>query len=169
MSLGATRVKYEQWFLDEQKNLLYLSAPKYFMQQLCRFRLCNTMLTCYQHTIDRRERTCILCEREEIEDEKHLVFDCSAYAQLRIVPKWEQLFELISSFDGPDSAKMKSFMNQDNQEDLSSFIHHLLRMRKAKLDMFHHHELLCESEHLSDTSSDHFLPTNPRLDDFNSD
>jgi len=39
---------------------------------------------------------------------------------------------------------------------LSSFIQHLL-MRKAKLDVFHQHEPVYESEHPSYTSSDHFL------------
>jgi len=170
VSLGAIRVKYEQWFVDEQKKFLHLSAPTYFVQQLCRFRLCSTMLACYQHVIDRRDRTCILCDLEEMEDEKHLIFDCSAYAQLRTVPKWARLFDCIFGLDLPDSAKMNLFMNQDNQYDLSSFIFHILRMRKAKLDLFHQHEPDCESDNLSDTFSDHFLPTfNPRLDDFDSD
>ena len=76
------------------------------------FRLSCTDLRIHDHTIDRPQRICTLCgsngswPRGRLEDELHIVFECSVYDEIR---QWyPALFK-------QSCVNMNDFMNQSDQ------------------------------------------------------
>jgi hypothetical protein len=127
-SLGLAQVKYAQWFAGNEQLHLKFSAPQRHMTSLYRFRLGSIPLKCYDHSIpDRMSRVCGLCNSQTIEDEKHILFECRRYEDIRKDRRWIELY------DGIDQSDIKSFMNQKNQRKLSNYIHYLLWFRNQSL------------------------------------
>jgi hypothetical protein len=125
-SRGAALVRYTAWFDDKSGKHLTLSAPEAYLKTLVRFRIGCTPLRIHDHRLQRNDRFCSLCSTQCLEDEKHFVFECPAYADLRRASKWSPLY----SANGLD---MKTFMNQDNQYLLACFLHELLKYRELRL------------------------------------
>ena len=129
-SLGVALLKHTQWFASEDgsKKHLKFSAPLRHMRSFYRFRLGSTQLKCYDHDVQPREaRTCTLCSLGMIEDEKHLLFECPKYEDIRKDPRWSTLYS------NGNETSMRTFLSQDDQCKLCSFIHHLLQFRTCCL------------------------------------
>ena len=62
-----------------------------------------------------------------MEDELHAVFECKAYAHIRLDPTYKCLFDDVVIGD------MRRFFNRNLQPTLASFISDLTRHRKATL------------------------------------
>jgi hypothetical protein len=125
-SSGAMRHKYMAWFHDEtapcQKHLadFHSKGPH---QLLIRFCLHSWNLECNSdHSVPRHRRVCKLCNKQQIEDEKHVIFECSHYEGIR--EEYKHLFEGYQN-------NMKKFMNQKNQSDIMRFL------RKVHWARFH--------------------------------
>ena len=72
---------------------------------------------------------CTLCSQQNIEDEKHLIFECEAYESLRRDSRWVSLFSVAPSHD------MKAFMSHSDQEKLCAFINNLLHFRSRFIQL----------------------------------
>ena len=124
-SAGAIACKYWRWFRrsdmqrreqQQRRNSLFsLPASARKVNQLLRFRLgCLPQLAVVagrHHGIAREQRFCRHCPCH-IGDERHLIFECPAFAFLR--HKFSHLFDNHSS--------VRSFMNQDSQKSVLHFI-----------------------------------------------
>ena len=129
-SPGLALLKHTQWFATEDMRHLKFSAPAWHLKTLHKFRLGSLQLRCYDHTIQPRDaRVCTLCSQQNIEDEKHLIFECEAYESLRRDSRWVSLFSVAPSHD------MKAFMSHSDQEKLCAFINNLLHFRSRCIQL----------------------------------
>ncbi len=125
-SKGALRHKYFSWF--HRKSYLGQPHLQFAFQQIAyktmmRFRLNSWKLHCYDHHIaNRRHRICLKCNQRQIEDEKHVVFECPRYRNLR--SDFQHLFT-------NNNGNMQAFMNQENQYALMVF---LSKIHKDRFD-----------------------------------
>ena len=109
---GAAYAKYVAWFHHDSLPHLSFSAPAPMMKSLMRLKMGYTALRCNtEHMIPRTQRTCRLCmSSSDIEDEKHIILECTALHGVRQHPRWSPLFSL------PHMADMNLFMNQANHD-----------------------------------------------------
>ena len=122
-SRGLTLAKFHRWF-DIGTKHLELSTPESYIRTLFKFRLGSLPLRCYERSLgDRLQRHCILCDRNIVEDEYHLVFECEAYTSLRREVRWGELF---ASTQGD----LKQFFSFPNPYKVSHFLHYLWTCRK---------------------------------------
>ena len=63
--------------------------------------------------VPRHERVCMLCDQHAVEDERHVVFECSKYDGLRMKNKYSSLFAHTDMID---------FFNQSDQVSLADFL-----------------------------------------------
>jgi hypothetical protein len=126
-SRGVALVRHSVWFEDTLSRCLYLSAPEAYLKVLMRFRMGCSPLRIHDHRLTRTDRVCTLCVSQCLEDEKHVLFECSAYRDLRRHPKWCSLFEVATQ-------DMKPFMNQERQYDVAVFLYTLFKVRQSRMD-----------------------------------
>ena len=120
-------MKYHQWFGGAHRKHLGVCLPNHCLTNLVRFRLGSTSLYANdQHNVPREQRLCKLCGSCKVEDELHVVFECSFYNVLRSQSKWAHLFR-VANLD------MNTFFNQDDQYNVAHFITALLAVRKQGL------------------------------------
>jgi hypothetical protein len=101
-----------------------------FSAHLCKFRLGTTQLQVRDHTIrERAARICPIC-LTGVEDEKHVVLECDAYAPLRRQPRWASLFT-------GRGTTMQAIMTHMDQYRLASFLVAAMRTRKQLLQELH--------------------------------
>lgn len=128
-SRGLAMVKHQQWFHMDEMIQTKFSAPPAYIRSLLEFRIGSTTLRCHDHTLERAQRTCTLCDGNQIEDELHMIFECPVYDDYRKMEAWKGLFEGMG-----DTHDMKKFMNQDKQFLISQFVHRVLSHRQQLLD-----------------------------------
>ena len=87
-------------------------------------------LRVHDHSMDRTRRICRKCRRHEIEDEKHVIFECDLHVPLRLSTRWGCLFQ-----GQQDAQDMRKFMSHHDQYKLSFFIVHILRARALAPDI----------------------------------
>ena len=95
--------------MTEEKTLQkYFKLPRQYMYVLCKFRCANskipTILGRYSNK-PLEDRTCTLCESNEIGDEFHYLFKCSKFKDERI--KYIKEYFL----NNPTEHKMKELFN----------------------------------------------------------
>lgn len=74
----------------------------------------------------RGQRLCRLCSQNVVEDEKHVVFECDAYASLR----QKSEFQCVVDADGD---MLRLFNNADNQECLAKYVYDCATVRSNLL------------------------------------
>jgi hypothetical protein len=130
-SRGLAVVRHSRWFQNDNNAHLLFSAPEFCIKSLVRFRMGSTSsLRVHDHSIDRPHRICRKCRRRDIEDEKHVIFECDLHVALRASARWSCLFE-----GQHELQDMRSFMNQQDQYKLSFFIVNILRARTLAPDI----------------------------------
>lgn len=120
--------RHTVWFASNHMKHLRLIAPPHYIKVLMRFRLGSTWLQVHQdhNTVVRHQRTCRVCSCDRVEDEKHVIFECVAYARFRRAELWKPLF-LHNSGD------VHVFMNQEEQYRVAHFLVIILRYRSHTL------------------------------------
>ena len=128
-SRGAMLTKYLSWFHDTTSTAhMNFSMSEHLMKCLFRFRLgSTTSLRCNNHQVNRQDRTCTICRGAHLEDEKHVLFECTAYDHVRSEMRWRHLFT------DNKALSMRTFMNQKDQYLLACFINHIMHVRTSLL------------------------------------
>jgi exonuclease III len=130
-SRGLAVVRHDRWFRNDNNVQLLFSAPEFCVKSLIRFRTSSTTtLRVHDHSMDRTRRICRKCRRHEIEDEKHVIFECDLHVPLRLSARWGCLFQ-----GQQDAQDMRKFMSHHDQYKLSFFIVHILRARALAPDI----------------------------------
>jgi hypothetical protein len=70
-----------------------------------------------------------MCSCGRVEDEKHVIFECAAYARFRRAESWSSLF-----LNNTDDVNV--FMNQEEQYRVAHFLVVILRYRSHTLQRF---------------------------------
>jgi hypothetical protein len=114
-SEGALLSKYAYWMYPSDGNIRHLNKAidKDAHQNLLRFRLMSWNLEVYNvnlRSVPRHLRTCRLCHAN-VEDEFHIIYECPLYNSQR--RKHEDLFVFED---------IRCFLNNNNQNDLASFL-----------------------------------------------
>ena len=128
-SRGAMMTKYLSWFHDTASSPhMDFSTSEHLMKVLFRLRLGSTSsLRCNNHTISRQERTCTICRGAHLDDEQHILLECTAFDHIRQEVRWRHLFS------DNKAQNMRTFMNQRDQYMLARFINHILHARTGLL------------------------------------
>ena len=139
-SEGVTLCTYNMWFSDYNPgnylpHIMCTSIPAHEHVTLMRFRLgCADLAVnsgrqvSFKDKVPRSQRFCSMPDCHDcMEDELHVVFECKAYAHIRLDPKYTCLFDDVVIGD------MRRFFNRNLQPTLASFISDLTRHRKATL------------------------------------
>jgi exonuclease III len=129
-SAGVKRCTYACWFKRPsnfrfQQSYLALPMSGKDMRQLIRFRCGGHRLPVEQgrmHGIPRAHRVCALCTARTVCDEAHVVFECTAVAQLRL-----QFASLFTHH----TQTMCSFVWQPDQRGVSTFLIQALKLFDA--------------------------------------
>jgi len=114
-------------FLDEGYHHLKLHASPHLLDTLFRFRVGAAGLHASLHCRDDALRKCTLCHMDAVEDERHVVQDCPAYASVRAHAAYDGLFRVLLQ-DG-----MKGFLNVEDQHTVACCLSQLLRLRRELL------------------------------------
>ena len=107
------------------ENYCYINLKKFQRSLLAKFRLgmfpVNIELGRYQR-IPREQRFCPLCDLDQVEDELHILFDCSRYCELR-----KPLFEQAALTDANDVSNID---NYHIVRKMVTFLHQVLIFRQ---------------------------------------
>jgi len=126
---GAAHHKYHTWFYDNSVSIHKHHDIFLFencMKNLIRFRLGCSSLLVNDHVKPRNQRLCTLCSGNVIEDEKHFLLECLAYAHIR------SHFDYKELWNKPD-IDMNAFSNQDEQELFSKALHAIFKYRGMQI------------------------------------
>lgn len=134
---------YDKWFKPEMPEYVRFThrvAPSH-LQDFMRFR-CGShrlaVVTGRWDETERKERICMKCTRNEVEDEMHLAFQCNAYHAVRL--KTQEQCGLFNCVGGLESAQragdmgMKLFMNQAPRQ-VAKFISECMQLRETLPDL----------------------------------
>ena len=133
------RVTYARWFMEPDPDNLPLTMPNASLRDvLIRFRIGAHPLGVVmgaRHNIPRPLRICRLCSMNIVEDEFHMIFECTAYCNTRIT--FKSIFENVS-LDGaviicdPDAMMRDLFLNRDRYQ-VARFLSACLLSRQSQL------------------------------------
>ena len=142
LSDGAQICTYKNWFscmsthgtpLAPPPHLSDINIPPGLHRRLMRFRLlCSDLaINVGRHTgTPRRRRYCRCCTGKKFEDERHFLFECPIYDNLRIT-KYYRLFHSVAG----QQCDMRSFMNSaSDQVEIAWLLHDMFAERKLKLE-----------------------------------
>ena len=106
------RLYKKEFCFENYFNILPLPLSKY----TCKFRCLSHKLPIEKGrflNIERNERICLLCNKNELGDEFHYLFNCEFFHRSRIqcLPIW--------SFRSPNSLKFEKLMNSDDRAVLT--------------------------------------------------
>jgi hypothetical protein len=105
-----------------------LQLPLGHVHALMRFRTCAWPLEMYRsHGRARAARCCRVCQSGQVEDEKHVVFECCAYDELR------SACGLSFEDDADGGDMMISFMSRSDPRKLGAFLFSVYERRNALL------------------------------------
>lgn len=125
-------IKHNCWYYSEKNPVLKLNAWDKQVQALMKFRLGTHALRCNDHSIHLASRTCRLCGSGVVEDEYHVLLECEAYRNIRDRGQYIHLFRTTGNEARHDD--LKTFMNQEDQYNLSRLINIIMRQRTRTID-----------------------------------
>ena len=145
-SLKTTFIKFWEQKLECYRNGKFDYAPDAFINDLCycparrdllKLRTSNHSL--YVETgrytspkLPREERICKYCDKNEVEDEIHLIHFCGLYLNLRdtFLKKLHSVFEINMSKSSSFAFEILSSSNKKTQYYLAQFVSKCFAIRK---------------------------------------
>ena len=125
----------EEPFLDEVKN--YDVKRNFFKFRTSNHSLFIEIGRYCRPILPREKRICKFCKNDEIEDELHLLFKCSLYADLREI--FFQKIARILDFNPDDQSSALNMMftstNRISKIHIANYIHKYLSRRKGIIAM----------------------------------
>lgn len=120
---GVKMCRFMHWMGDSAHLPTYMSHT--LRKALMRFRMCVTALEVNRPKgRGRGERTCKLCNSAQVEDEQHVLLDCTAYTTIRA---------RLHALGYPNGATMAEVMSCDDQRELASIVRDMLSERERRL------------------------------------
>ena len=114
--------------MTEQKILQkYLKLPRQYIYVICKFKCANSKIPTIVGRYTNKpleDRTCTVCESEEIGNEYHYLFKCSKFKDGRI--KYLNYYYI----NNPSEHKMKQLFNESSRKqllNLAKFVYEILQ------------------------------------------
>ena len=114
--------------ITEQKTLqTYFNLPRQYMYALCKFKCANSRIPTIMGRYANKpleDRTCTVCESNEIGDEFHYLFKCSKFNDERIK------YIKVHYFNNPSVHKMSRLFNEPNRKqmlNLAKFVYEVIQ------------------------------------------
>ena len=138
----AAFIKHNRWFHMERSPILKLHAHDEQVRRLVRFRLGTHKLRCNEHALQMHMRLCQLCDARVVEDEQHVLLECTAYTEIRRSDYWKRV--LTDRCTGDAHRNIRSVMIQSDQYMLSRYIGTVLRERASKMRDVQNQDILID-------------------------
>jgi len=124
-------IKHNVWFHMEKSPVLKMNAHDEQVRRLVRFRTGTHKLRCNEHALPMHMRLCKLCDARTVEDEHHVLLECTAYSELRSSDVWMHV--LRDRCTGDTHRDIRPLMTQRDQYMLSRYIGAVLKERANRV------------------------------------
>jgi hypothetical protein len=127
----AAFIKHNMWFHMDKNPVLKLQAQDLQVRRLVRFRIGTHKLRCNEHALQMHMRLCQLCDARILEDEQHVLLECTAYTEIRDSECWKSV--LTDRYTGDTHRNIRPFVTQSDQYMISRYIGAILKERDIRM------------------------------------